>query len=141
MWSISLKEIERFPRVSVIEITTTGRPKSVGGSITLGCMMVKLARERDLRYLAQTSDAGVKKIGGLEKLDGDAAKSLGVNFAGIDAKNLELLLRILTALLITIPSVQQIKHQTLSRPHRTNRVWRLIGHDDNYSLTSRIGDQ
>lgn len=103
--------------------------------------MVKLARERDWRFVAQTSDAGVKKIGGLEKLDGDAAKSLGVNFAGIDAKNLELLLRILTALLITIPSLQQIKHQSLSRPRGTNRVWRLIGHDDNYSLTSRIGNQ
>ena len=113
----------------------------MGGSITLGCMMVKLARERDWRFVAQTSDAGVKKIGGLEKLDGDAAKSLGVNFAGIDAKNLELLLRILTALLITIPSLQQIKHQSLLRPRGTNRVWRLIGHDNNYSLTLRIGDQ
>ena len=83
---ISLKEIERFPQVSVIEITTTGRPQSVGGSITRGCMMVKLARERDLRYVAQTSDSGVKKIGGLEKRDDDPAKSLGDDFAGIDAK-------------------------------------------------------
>lgn len=86
MWSISLKEIERLPRVSVIEITTTGRPQSVGGSITLGCMMVKLARERDWRFVAQTSDSGVKNIGGLEKLDGDPAKILGDDFAGIDAK-------------------------------------------------------
>jgi hypothetical protein len=72
--------------VSVIEITTNGRPQSVGGSITLGCMMVKLARERDWRYVAQTSDTGVKKIGGLEKQDDDPAKSLGDDFAGIDAK-------------------------------------------------------
>lgn len=85
-YSISLKEIERLPRVSVIEIKTTGRPQSVGGSITLGCMMVTLARERDWRYLAQTSNAGVKKIGGLEKLDDDPAKILGDDFAGIDVK-------------------------------------------------------
>jgi hypothetical protein len=85
-WRISLKEIERLPRVSVIEITTTGRPQSVGGSITLGCMMVKLARERDWRYVAQTSDVGEKKIGGLEKMDDDPAKRLGDDFAGIDAK-------------------------------------------------------
>jgi hypothetical protein len=85
-WSISLKEIERLPRVSVIEITTTGRPQSVGGSITLGCMMVKLARERDWRYVAQTSESGVKKIGGLKKRDDDPARSLGDDFAGIDAK-------------------------------------------------------
>jgi hypothetical protein len=85
-WSISLKEIERLPRVSVIEITTNGRPQSVGGSITLGCMMVKLARERDWRYVAQTSDSGVKKIGGLEKRDDDPARSLGDDFAGIDVK-------------------------------------------------------
>jgi hypothetical protein len=85
-WSISLKEIERLPRVSVIEITTVGRPQSVGGSITIGCMVMKLARERDWRYVAQTSDAGVKKIGGLEKLDDDPAKSLGDAFVGIDVK-------------------------------------------------------
>jgi hypothetical protein len=85
-WSISLKEIERLPRVSVIEITTVGRPQSVGGSITLGCMMVKLARERDWRYVVQTSGAGAKKIGGLEKRDDDPVKSLGNDFAGIDAK-------------------------------------------------------
>jgi hypothetical protein len=85
-YSISLKEIERLPRVSVIEITIAGRPQSVGGSITLGCMMVKLARERDWRYLAQTSDMGVKRIGGLEKLYDDPAKSLGDDFAGVDVK-------------------------------------------------------
>jgi hypothetical protein len=85
-WSISLKEIERLLRLSVVEITTVGRPQSVGGSITLGCMMVKLARERDWRYVAQTSDSGVKKIGGLEQLDDDPAKSLGDDFAGIEAK-------------------------------------------------------
>jgi hypothetical protein len=85
-WSISPKEIERLPRVSAIEITTTGRPQSVGGSITLRCMMVKLARERDWRYVARTSGVGVKEIGGLEKIDDDPAKSLGDDFAGIDAK-------------------------------------------------------
>jgi hypothetical protein len=85
-WSISLKEIERLPRVSVIGITTVGRPQSVGGSITLGCTMVKLAWERDWRYVAQTSDSGVEKIGGLEKRDDDPAKSLGDDFARIDAK-------------------------------------------------------
>jgi hypothetical protein len=70
----------------VIEITKIGWPQSVGGSIALGCMMVKLARERGWRYVAQTSDAGVKKVGGLEKMDDDPAKSLGGDFAGIDAK-------------------------------------------------------
>jgi hypothetical protein len=86
-WSMSLKEIERLPRVSVIEITTVGLPQSVGGSITLGCMMMKLARERDWRYVTQTSNSGLKKVGGLEKLNDDPAKSLGDDFLGIDAKN------------------------------------------------------
>ncbi len=55
----------------------------MGGSIKLGFMMVKLAREHGWRYVAQTSGAGVKKIGGLEKLDDDPAKSLGDDFAGL----------------------------------------------------------
>jgi hypothetical protein len=85
-WSISLIEIQRLPRVSVIEITTTGRPQSVGGSVYIGCKILELARERDWPYVAQTAGAGVKKIGGLEKRDDDPAKSLGDDFAGIDAK-------------------------------------------------------
>lgn len=85
-WSISVEEVERLPRVSVAKITTIGRPQSVGGSVYIGCKILELARIRDWRYVAQTSDAGVKKIGGLEKLDDDPAKILGDDFAGIDVK-------------------------------------------------------
>ena len=89
-WSISLTEIERLPRISVIEVKTVGRPQSVGGSIALGCMIMKLARERDWRYVAQTSATGANKIGGLEKLDDDPEKNLGDDFAGIDVtKNID----------------------------------------------------
>ena len=53
-------------------------------------MIMKLARERDWRYVAQTLAAEAKKIGGLEKLDDDPVKTLGDDFAGIDVtKNID----------------------------------------------------
>jgi hypothetical protein len=85
-WRISVKELERLPRVSVVEVTTDGRPQSVGGSMFIGCAVVQLARERDWRYVAQTRSTGVMQIGGLKNLNDDPEKSLGADFANVDAK-------------------------------------------------------
>lgn len=85
-WRISVKELERLPHVSVVEITTVGRPQSVGGSVFIGCTTVQLARERDWRYVAQTRSTGVTKMGGLKNLGDDPEQSLGPDFANVDAK-------------------------------------------------------
>ncbi len=80
-WSISIQEIERLPRVSVVEIKTVGRPQSASGAITVGCAVVKLARERDWHYVTQVRVGGVVKFGALDNPDDNPEKTLGAEFA------------------------------------------------------------
>ncbi len=86
VWTLSIKEVERLPRVSVIEIISTGRLHAISSSVFTGCTIVALAHERGWHYVAQTKKMTLMRIGSLEKLSDDPATVLGKEFIGVSAK-------------------------------------------------------
>ena len=86
IWTLSIKEVERLPRVSVVEIISTGRLHAISSSMFTGCTIVALARERGWHYVAQTKKMTLMRIGSLEKLSDDPATVLGEEFIGVNAK-------------------------------------------------------
>jgi hypothetical protein len=84
-WKVTVTEIERQPRLSILRITHDGRLPSVGSSFFIACTVLSLARKRGFRFVAQLEDPGTMKIGFLDKLDDDPARMLGREFAGLPA--------------------------------------------------------
>jgi hypothetical protein len=82
-WSVTVTELERTPRQSVLGIETTGRLPSVGSSLFIACSVLKLARERGFRYVAQKDEGGRIQLGFLDRIEDDAAKALGPAFANL----------------------------------------------------------
>ncbi len=79
-WSITVTETERSARTSTLRIETAGRLPSVGSSLFIACSVLKLARERGFRYVAQLEQSGSIQLGFLERIEADPAK-LGPAFA------------------------------------------------------------
>lgn len=82
-WSVTVTEVERAPRLSVLGIETTGRLPSVGSSLFIACSVLKLARERGFRYVAQKDEGGRIQLGFLDRIEDDPAKALGPAFANL----------------------------------------------------------
>ena len=85
IWKVTVTEIERQRRHSVLGLTLGGRPPSVGGSMFIACSVLALARERGFRYVAQLESADALKIGFLDSLEDDPVKVIGSEFAGLAA--------------------------------------------------------
>ena len=83
IWSVTVTEVERAPRLSVLEIATTGRLPSVGSSLFVACSVLKLARERGFRFVAQKDEKGRIQLGFLDRIEDDAAKALGPAFENL----------------------------------------------------------
>lgn len=82
-WSVTVTEVERAPRLSVLGIETNGRLPSVGSSLFIACSVLRLARERGFRYVAQKDEGGRIQLGFLDRIEDDAAKTLGPAFANL----------------------------------------------------------
>lgn len=87
---IVVAEVERRPRVSVLDIRIKAVGSSVGSSFFLLCSVRELARQRGgFRYVSKLEDKGEMLIGFLQH-PGEPAVGLGPEFAAAGAAATEI---------------------------------------------------